>query len=425
LLRDALRRWIDRPLTALFFGAAALVAGSAADAQSTALVLKRFAGIGGANPQSALFIGRTGALFGTAAAGGSFSSGLVFQLTPPAIGKTGWTLTHLYDFCVTTGCVGGTLPLAGLTPDGAGGFFGTTSSGGAHGNGTVFRLRRPAAGATRWSLTPLYDFCAEKLCRDGSAPSAPVLRDPRNVLYGTAFGGGAHSDGAVFALTPPAAGQAEWRYAVIHDFAFHDGAGPLGSLVLGSAGKLYGTTSEAGANGHGTAFELTPPATGSSQWSFRVIYQFCAQEFCADGADPYSGPLRGQGGTLYGTTMNGGSGNWGTVYALLPPDYGAERVLHSFAFSDGAAPVGGLIRDSAGALYGTTSLDGASGYGTVFKLASATGRDWTETVLHDFAGPDGDEPVATLALGSGGALYGTTEFGGSVNNDGIVFEIKP
>jgi uncharacterized repeat protein (TIGR03803 family) len=429
MLRGMSRAPACRRLIALLLGAVAIfAAGSAVDAaraQTATQVVKRFTGANGATSQSALVIDGSGALYGTAADGGYFSSGLVFKLSPPATGQTLWTETHLYDFCPTKGCKAGTLPLAGLTPDGFGGFFGTTSAGGAHGNGTLFRLRRPDAGKTDWSLRVIYSFCAEANCRDGGAPAASVLRGPGNILYGTTFAGGAHSYGTVFSLTPPAAGKTAWNYAVLYDFDFHDGAGPLGSLIFGRAGELFGTTSEAGANGHGTAFELRPPAAGSADWSFRAIYQFCAERDCADGADPYSGLLRAKDGTLYGTAQNGGSGGWGAVYALIPRDYRTERVLHNFAFSDGAAPVGGLIQDRSGALYGTTSLDGAYGYGTVFKLAPPTGSGWTETVLHDFTGPDGNQPVATLALGSGGVLYGTTEFGGGADNDGVVFKLTP
>jgi uncharacterized repeat protein (TIGR03803 family) len=429
LARNVLHRRICRSLSARFLGAVALLfAGgviNAVPARPTTQVLLRFSGVNGATPQSALVIGADGALFGTTTVGGNFSSGMVFKLTPPATGQTLWTETHLRDFCATNGCVAGTLPLAGLTPDGTRGFFGTASAGGAHGNGTVFRLRRPAPGMTGWSLTVIHAFCGDQNCRDGGAPAAAVLRGPGNVLYGTTFTGGAHSYGAVFSITPPAAGGTEWRYAVIHDFAFHDGAGPLGSLTFGPAGELYGTTSQAGAHGYGTAFRLAPPAARTADWAFSVIYQFCAKRSCVDGSDPSSGLLRGKDGTLYGTTLSGGSGGWGTVYALLPPDHRSERVLHNFAFSDGAAPVGGLIGDRSGALYGTTSLDGAYGYGTVFKLASNSGKGWVETVLHDFVGGDGDQPVANLVLGKDDVLYGTTEFGGGASNDGVVFRVMP
>jgi uncharacterized repeat protein (TIGR03803 family) len=430
LARNVLHPRMCRSVIALFLGTvAALAAGGVVDAaaaQPTEQVLQRFSGVNGATPQGALVIGAAGALYGTAETGGNFFSGMVFKLVPPAAGQTLWTETHLYDFCATKGCVGGTLPLAGLTPDGTGGFFGTTSVGGAHGNGTVFHLQRPAVGMTRWSLTPIYKFCADHNCEDGGNPAASLLRSrPGSVLYGTTFAGGTHAFGTVFSLTPPATGGTEWNYAVIHDFDFADGAGPLGGLIFGSAGELYGTTSEAGAHGHGTAFVLTPPTADSTDWSFRVIYQFCAEPDCVDGSGPNSGLWRGKAGTLYGTTLSGGSGGWGTVYALLPPDYGTERVLHSFAFSDGAAPVGGLIQDPSGALYGTTSMDGRYGYGTVFKLASTAGKGWVETVLRYFVGVDGNEPLATLVLGKGGALYGTTEFGGGANNDGVVFKVTP
>jgi uncharacterized repeat protein (TIGR03803 family) len=285
-------------------------------------------------------------------------------------------------------------------------------------------LRPPAAGASRWRFHVLHQFCAEANCCDGGAPAAVLLRGPGNHLYGTTFVGGAYNYGTVFTLTPPASGQTSWRYAIIHDFAFHDGAGPLGDLVFGRSGKLYGTTSAAGAHGNGTAFELTPPGAGGSEWSFRVVYRFCARPSCADGSDPNSGLLFGRDGTLYGTTLGGGSGGWGTVYALDPAS-GMLRVLHDFAFVDGASPVGGLIQDQSGALYGTTSIDGGFGHGTVFKLAPTTAGHWIETVLHDFTGVDGDQPAATLAMDKAGVVYGTTEAGGGANNDGVVFAVTP
>jgi uncharacterized repeat protein (TIGR03803 family) len=408
--------------------AAMMTAAGAADtahAQSTLYVLKRFAGANGATPQSPLLPGASGALYGTTANGGKFGSGLVFELMPPGRGQTLWTERPLYDFCATPGCMGGTVPLAGLTPDGAGGFFGTTSVSGGHGWGTVFQLHRPRSATSGWSLTVVYSFCAETSCSDGAGPAAAVVRGPGGVLYGTTYSGGAKDYGAVFSLTPPAKGQTTWSYAVIHDFDFHDGAGPLGDLVLGGGGELYGTTSVAGTHGHGAAFELKPPAKAGGAWSFRVLYQFCAKRNCIDGANPYSGLLLTGSGALYGTTQAGGPGGWGTVYELIPPDYGTLRTLHNFVFRDGAAPVGGLVQDRAGAIYGTTSLDGAYGYGTVFRLTRSGNERWTETVLHDFKSTDGAGPVATLTLGKSGVLYGSTEYGGGPNNDGAAFELTP
>jgi uncharacterized repeat protein (TIGR03803 family) len=251
------------------------------------------------------------------------------------------------------------------------------------------------------------------------------LRDPGNRLYGTTFVGGADNNGTLFTLTRRAPGQTRWRYAIIHSFAFHDGAGPIGDLAFGRGGKLYGTTSAAGAHGHGSAYELMPPGAGGSDWSFRVVYRFCAQPFCTDGSSPNSGLLFGRDETLYGTTLGGGSGGWGTVYALDPASSRPLRVLHDFAFVAGASPIGGLIQDRFGVLYGTTSMAGAFGHGTVFKLAPSTGGLWRETVLHHFTGVDGDQPAAKLAADQAGVVYGTTEAGGGANTDGVVFAVTP
>jgi uncharacterized repeat protein (TIGR03803 family) len=406
--------------------AAALAAtGAAAAAPPATRVLERFGGADGAMPQGGLVIDAAGALYGTTSGGGHCGSGTVFELTRPPAGATRWTRVRLHDFCLIPGLAGGTVPVAGLTADGAGGFFGSASAGGADGFGIVFRLRPAPAGSSRWGFTVLHQFCAERNCRDGGAPTAVLLRSPGDRLYGTTFVGGADNYGAVFSLTPPAAGQTLWRYRVIHDFAFHDGTGPSGDLAFGHGGKLYGTTSAAGAHGHGSAHELTPPGGGGFDWSFRIVYRFCAQPFCADGSSPNSGLLFGRDGILYGATLGGGSGGWGTVYALDPASRRTLRVLHDFAFSDGAAPVGGLIQDRNGALYGTTSMAGAFGHGTVFKLAPSTGGRWFETVLHHFTGVDGDQPSATLAMDKAGVVYGTTEAGGGANNDGVVFAVTP
>jgi uncharacterized repeat protein (TIGR03803 family) len=408
--------------------------GPFAAAAASETVLYAFRGNTGASPQSNLVVdSTTGELFGTTYGGGAYGSGTVFALTPPAKGATRWTITILHDFCAPTDCSDGAGPVAGLTPDGSGGFYGTASYGG-RGQGTAYRLQPPAAaggGGTAWSVSAIYTFCQLSNCIDGRFPEAGLIRGASGVLYGTTYEGGAYGWGTVFELTPPATGKKTWTETVLHSFSFYDGAYPLAELTLGTGGVLYGTTSSAGAHGYGTAYELVPPADDDAVWSSSVIYAFCARLDCSDGSSADAGLVLGTGKVLYGTTASGGSQGWGTVYELVPPssDSGSwsETVIHDFSFGDGAAPMAPLILGAAGALYGTTSSDGARGYGTAFKLSppSPGTSTWHETVLHYFRGsPDGVEPLAALVEDQSGAIYGTTAAGGG-DDDGTVFELLP
>ncbi len=213
-------------------------------------------------------------------------------------------------------------------------------------------------------------------------------------------------------------------------------------------GALYGTAGGGGSancsGGCGVAFKLSPAATTGGKWTETILYAFKGG---SDGGAPEANLIADATGALYGTTATGGSGNCsggcGTVFKLTPPrrENGPwiETVLHAFTGgADGHAPLAGLIADATGALYGTTSHYPwfasclAQACGTVFKLAppAAGGKDWTETVLHDFAdGSDGTLPVGGLTMGRHGVLYGTAFLGGSRNcfgfGCGIVFELSP
>jgi len=191
-----------------------------------------------------------------------------------------------------------------------------------------------------------------------------------------------------------------------------DGESPYGSLVRDTEGNLYGTTEAGGASGAGTVFKVDKSGTHT------VLYSFKGG---SDGANPYVGVIRDAAGNLYGTTANGGASGLGTVFKLTKT--GKEKVLYSFAGgSDGCYPYGGLLRDAAGNLYGTTEVCGASGVGTVFKLTN-TGK---ETVLHSFAGgsSDGEFPSFTsLLMDTSGNLYGVAEQGGT-DNLGVVYKLS-
>ena len=211
---------------------------------------------------------------------------------------------------------------------------------------------------------------------------------------------------AALAITPLVHAQ---TYEVLHNFApIAGGEFPLAGVTRDAAGNLYGTTSEGGTGtvcgnplGCGTVFTISTAGVES------VLYSFTGG---ADGSYPSSGVIRDATGNLYGETSTGGTTQRGTVFKV--DSTGAETVLYSFqGNSDGAFPTGGLLRDSAGNLYGTTQAGGASGNGTVFKL-DPSGR---KIVLHNFAGApsDGAVPVGNLVRDSAGTLYGSTENGGS------------
>lgn len=210
-----------------------------------------------------------------------------------------------------------------------------------------------------------------------------------------------------------------------------DGALPYSEVTFDKHGAMFGTTLEGGANGGGVVFELAPRKHGS--YKETVLYSFCSQTNCADGSSPRSKPILGADGAIYGTTLYGGSKNGGVVFKLTPSSSGfTESVLHQFTGPDGLYPEAGVVADAGGALYGTTAGGGASGCnngcGVVFKL-TPNGSQYNETVLHEFTGGnDGTDPFAGLVLDHQGDLFGVTAEGGGSgcysNGCGVVFEMK-
>jgi uncharacterized repeat protein (TIGR03803 family) len=269
------------------------------------------------------------------------------------------------------------------------------------------------------TFTVLHSF---KGGTDGESPIGGVVRDAAGNLYGTTeYGGGntcfgGESCGTVFKV------DTTGKETVLHSFTGGaDGAFPLAGLILDAAGNLYGTT-EYGGNltcnsgvGCGTVFKMD--ATGKET----VLYSFIRG---VDGAGkPGTGVIRDAAGNLYGTTAEGGPFSSGTVFKV--DTTGKETVLYYFTGgwggTDGFLPSGALIRDAAGDLYGTTQLGGNYSFGTVFKVDSAG----IETVLYRFrGGSNGDEPVGTLIMDKAGNLYGTTQ-GGGTSYDGTVFKLNP
>jgi uncharacterized repeat protein (TIGR03803 family) len=354
-----------------------------------------------------------GNLYGTTLNGGTASgSGVVFKLAPDG------TQTVLYSFCPQSSCADGAMPRASLLMDAPGNLYGTTFGGGAQLSGVVFKL------APDGTETVLYSFCPQSGCADGAQPAAGLIMDAAGNLYGTTLNGGIGSgSGVVFKLAPD--GTETVLYSFCSQANCTDGQGPQAGLLMDAAGNLYGTT-VAGGTGFGVVFKLAPDGTET------VLYSFCSQANCTDGFQPFAGLIMDAAGNLYGTTARGGTG-FGVVFKLAPD--GTETVLYSFCSqancADGAQPVAGLIMDAAGNLYGTTLSGGTSDQGVkldggvVFALAP----DGTETVLHTFCSPggnctDGARPGG-LIMDAAGNLDGTTAQGGIAPGSGVVFALTP
>jgi uncharacterized repeat protein (TIGR03803 family) len=282
------------------------------------------------------------------------------------------------------------------------------------GNAAWLLLLAVATGGSsaRGAETVLYSFQGGK---DGAFPFGGLIADKQGDLVGTTYldGGGY---GSVFRLAP------DGSETVLYGFkGMPDGALPQGGLAADKAGNFYGTATQGGAGDLGTVFKLAPDGTETTVYAFQGG---------ADGYFPMGGLVADKTGDFYGTTEFGGDTTagpcaqqgCGTVFEIKPD--GSKVVIYAFqGGGDGAYPAGGLIRDTSGNLYGTTSgsqsggpacPNGATGCGTVFKIAP----DGSESVLHGFqGGSDGSEPQAGVMMDARGNLYGTTAYGGSAGAD--------
>jgi uncharacterized repeat protein (TIGR03803 family) len=272
-------------------------------------------------------------------------------------------------------------------------------------------LRRAGTG---WVFNTLYIF-------DGTV-SSRVIFGPNGTLYGTSPNNIAgHPYGYVYNLTPPVnactSALCPWNGSLLYAFSGgSDGATPLyGDITFDQSGNMYGTTS-LGGNGVGVVYEMT---RSGNQWTEQPIYTFVGSP---DGATPYAGVIFDTAGNLYGTTTAGGASGNGTVFKLSPSGSGwTEQVVYNFqGGADGSDPVAGLIFDQSGNLYGATASGGAGGGGTVFEL-SPSGGGWTHNVIYNFNGAAQCGPWGTVTLQSGN-LYGTTLCDGA-HSDGNVWEL--
>jgi uncharacterized repeat protein (TIGR03803 family) len=347
------------------------------------------------------------------------------------------TLKTLHNFCAEADCTDGANPAAGLMADAKGNLYGTTVGGGAYLEGTVFEIAKTGTGGYASTPTILVSFDGN----DGKYPYGGLVADAQGDLFGTTAGGGATNDGTVFEIAK--IGHNHYSDAPITLASFDNagnGAYPHAGLAIDSDGNLFGTTTEGGAFGAGTVFEIAKTAAGYAGTPI-VLYSFCVQNLCTDGSQPYASLAIDAAGNLFGTTYYGGAfggpPGWGTVFEIVKTASGyagTPTTLVSFDFTDGANPQAGLVLDAQGDLFGTT-FQGATGHvgclptcGAVFEVAKSAGVYATSpTMLVGFEGTDGYAPVAGLVMDKSGNLYGTTQRGRTAvrgaKDAGTVFEI--
>jgi uncharacterized repeat protein (TIGR03803 family) len=390
-------------------------------AQVTFTTLLTFGGTNGSNPTNTVLTqGADGNFYGVTPYGGVnndggcyYGCGTVFKMTASG------ALTTLYNFCSQANCTDGYDPTGSLAQAANGDFYGTTIYAGANGGGTVFEI------TTKGELTTLYSFCTLSSCADGEAPNAGLVRAGNGSLYGTTAFGGVYGAGTVFEITP--AGELRTLYSFCAQYECADGSLPDGGLIQAIDGNFYGETEDGGLNYQGTVFKVTPAG------KLTTLYSFCALDGCSDGSDPYGGLVQATNGDFYGSTLEEG-GDFcacGTVFKITST--GGLATLHTFDYTDGRQPSGGLVQGTDGNLYGTTKGGGPDlygcdyfGCGTVFEITPAG----TLTTLYNFCAlancADGAFPTAGLLQATNGAFYGTTA--GSITldfvNDGTIFSLS-
>ena len=442
----------------------AVIATDSAAAQITTLA--SFDGTNGADPQAPLVQATNGYLYGTTLNGGTSTfgtDGTIFKITPsgtltslysfckqsgcpdgyvvPAglmqasngylYGTTedgggccgtvfrislGGTLKTLDDLTVEDGS--GPYPTAGLVQSSDGNLYGTTVGGGVYGAGTVFRM---TPGGT---LTTIFSFCplpaptcpSTDSLANGWMPAAGLVQGTNGELYGTTSGGGtnpgggSYGPGTIFKITPSGALTTLYSFCSKSNSqnSCLDGYGPIATLVQATNGYFYGTTTAGGANNAGTIFRMTPAG------ALTTLYNFCSQTGCADGMQGGGAApalIQATDGNVYGTAPYGGatgggtsSLGFGTVFKMTPS--GQLTTIYTFCIQagceDGGRPFGGLVQDTNGTLYGTTSVGGINSpdYGTVFSLSVGLGP-FVETLP-----PSGKVGAAVKILGT--SLTGST-----------------
>ncbi len=333
---------------------------------------------------------------------------LLFTMAGVSTGRTA-SITTLASFNGTDGAY----PFAGLTINASGDLFGTTENGGSNNDGTVFELVNNGDG--NYTTNTLASFSGS----NGANLYSSLIADVSGNLFGTTRYGGTNGVGTVFELVNNGGGN--YTPATLLNFnAATTGRNPTNGLIADSAGDLFGTAPEGGANGAGTVFELVNNGGGNYTPAILASFSSVGEE-----QYPYAGLLANASGDLFGTTEEGGSNDNGAVFELVNNGAGSytPTTLASFTGPNGSLPfTGDLIADREGDLFGTAPGGGAYGGGTVFELVNTGFGGYTPTTLFNFNGTDGSDPNDGLIVDSAGDLFGTTETGGTTGA-GTAFEL--
>ncbi len=385
-----------------------LAAGTAADARAFQSLYQFQGGADGDASVDRLLLDNSGNLYGVTTPNDDVL-GTVFKLAPDGTE----TVLHAFQYVSLQASV----PTGGVVMDAQGNLYGEAKNGGAYlcpeisnanpDCGSVYKL------ATDGTMTTIVSFQGGA---DGGGPLGGLSIDSTGNLYGTtkydgASGGcgGGGGCGTVFKIAP------DGTKTVLYSFTGHsDGAKSTGGLAIDGQGNLYGTTTLGGL-GQGTVFKLATDGTETALYAFSG----------SDGSQPANGLVLDASGNLYGTTPTGGSGGYGEAYKLAPD--GTLTVLYAFsnASGDGVYPNGGMAMDKKGNLYGSTAAGGKGcksfGCGTVFQIA----RNGTYKQIAQLKGGTAHNPVGGVVADSAGNVYGSA-FGSSKdpNQLGILFAVQ-
>lgn len=369
----------------------------------------------GVGPRGQLAVNASGVIYGATRTGGANNLGMIFQLAKDAQGK--WKLARLFSFVGPKGV----LPESGVVLGKDGALYGTTTTGGTTGGGTVYRLAK--VGAV-WTYTVLHQF--NLTGGEGTGNRGALAFDAAGNVYGTTVDndGPNQKGGIVYQLKRPASGSV-WTFKILHRFAGgNDGEDPQGGVVFGADGGFFGLTGGTWTT-PGTLYKITPNAD-RMLWAYQIVHRFIPLD---EGRYPNGTLARAADGTLYGVTFSGGVTGpnlqyGGVVFSCTPA--GVFKVIYRFLNStpnDGYTPAAGPIL-LAGALYGTTTRGGANDDGIVYRLIKGAGGTWSQTILHDFDGATDGAKLNGPLFVKGSLFYGTAEKEGP-RSGGTVFSVAP
>ncbi|NOS93300.1 MAG: T9SS type A sorting domain-containing protein [Cyclobacteriaceae bacterium] len=337
------------------------------------IVNNNLGGSNGSTPNSTLSQTSNGEVFGTTYLGGLNNSGVIFKIKPDGTG-----FTKLHDFDNIDGATPNRTKIV-EAPNGE--LYSTTYYGGSDNKGVIYKIRKDGTGFTK-----LFEFNGS----NGSFPNSLIFH-PNGNLYGTTNNGGVVARGVIYKIKQDGSG-----FTKLFDFSYGNGVNPIGNLIVGLDGYIYGTTSGGGSLGYGVIFRIN--SDGSN---FNVIFNLGGNY----GGNPIGGLLQSSDGYLYGTTSIGGANDLGVIYRILP-DGSDFSVLHNFNAANGAKSSSNLVEGGDGYLYGTTDVGGINNSGVVFKIRK-DGTDYTKFDLTPNFGtnPYGAPLLVTAQSGTAPDIY--------------------